>query len=654
MCGISGIFSLSGRAIDNLENRISLMNKLLHHRGPDASGIYISEKKNLGLGNNRLSIVSPNEKINLPFSKNKNDFLSFNGEIYNYLDLKINLEGKKINFHTKTDTEVIYEFIRNFKLEDLKKVNGMWAFAYYNEKKHELVLSRDLLGERHLYYTIQKDELIFSSEVNPIIQASRETFNLDFNSIMSSWKFNTSMPGKTLMNNIHRLKPGTNLKILNNKIEIKQFQKLHPEKWFDFFNADPTYGMVAKKFEEIITKEIDLRLPKDVKYFSSLSGGIDSTLLVYFIKKILNKRCYPVFGISSDTQTIEKSLSNKISPYTFFNSFKEDEEAELTASKYIANKLDLDLRVTDFKNIKLSKEMADIAADCFDGCIDAGVASFGSLGQFVRDNDAKSMIVSEGPDELLGGYHCDIEANVIDKAIGPNKPLSFLQNFSSTSFGKKLLIKLLQLKKNKEFEFKYQPFTTRVNHSVCPNEFIKTITENFDFEEFNQYGTIEPMYDDILPFMDLSQKRALNYASKTLPDMYNLRLDKAFMRHSVEVRLPYQAINLVEFFIAMPNKYRFKGRQGKSFLREYVGKNIDKKISKRKKYGLGPYLWSDRLVYNSLNIDDIIMSSNFFEKYPFSKNIKKILLDKNTHQGNKWAAYALIKTFENNKKINQH
>jgi asparagine synthase (glutamine-hydrolysing) len=351
-------------------------------------------------------------------------------------------------------------------------------------------------------------------------------------------------------------------------------------------------------------------------------------------------------------------LLNKSNPNIFFNSFLENfdktEENELIAAKYIDSKLNLNLRITDFKNIKLSKEMEKIAADCFDGCIDAGVASFGSLGKFVKENNAKCMIVSEGPDELLGGYHCDIEANIIDKAIGPNKPLSFLQNFSSTSLGKKLLIKLLRLKKNKEFEFKYQPFTARVNHSVCPNEFIKKITENFDFKEFNQYGTIEPMYDDILPFMDLSQKRALNYASKTLPDMYNLRLDKAFMRHSVEVRLPYQAVNLVEFFIAMPNKYRFKGRQGKFFLRKYVGENIDKKISKRKKYGLGPYLWSDKLVYNSLKIDDIIMSSNFFEKYPFNKNIKKILFDKNTHKGNKWAAYALIKTFENNKKINQH
>ena len=647
MCGISGIFSLNGKAIDNLENRINLMNKVLHHRGPDQSGIYISERKIFGLANNRLSIVSPKEKINLPFSKNKNDFLSFNGEIYNYLDLKKELKEKKINFVTLTDTEVIYEFIRNFKLEDLKKVNGMWAFAYYNEKKHELVLSRDLLGERHLFYTINKDELIFSSEVKPIIEASRETFDLDFNSMLSSWKFNSSFPGKTLMKNIHRLKPGTNLKVLNNKIETKQFQKLHPEKWFDFFNANPTYEMVSKKFEEILSKEIELRLPKDVGYYSSLSGGIDSAVLAYFIKKILNKRYYPVFHVSSKSQML---------PNNSF--FKNNEETELIASKHLADKLGLDLRITDFKNVLLAKEIKAIASNGFDGCIDEGVAGFSSLAQFVKENNAKSMIVSEGPDELLGGYDSDIEANKIDNIIGPNKPLSFLQNFSSTSLGKKLLINLLRLKKNKEFEFNYQPFKTRVNHSVCPNEFLEKITENFDFKKLDDYGTIDPMYNDILPYMDLSQMRALNYASKTLPDMYNLRLDKAFMRHSIEIRLPFQAVSLVEFFIAMPKNFRFKSGLGKSFLRKYVNNNIDKKISKRKKYGLGGlghnYLWTDKLVYNSLKIDDTIMSSNFFEKYPFSKNIKQLLLDKKVHKGNKWAAYALIKTFENNKKINQH
>ena len=135
MCGISGILSLNGKPINNLDNKINLMTKLLHHRGPDQEGAFISSDKKFGLSNNRLSIVSPKENINLPFSKNNNQFLSFNGEIYNYLDLRENLKNKGINFKTSTDTEVLYEYLINYNLEKLEKMNGMWSFAFYDKKK---------------------------------------------------------------------------------------------------------------------------------------------------------------------------------------------------------------------------------------------------------------------------------------------------------------------------------------------------------------------------------------------------------------------------------------------------------------------------------------------------------------------------------------
>ena len=224
----------------------------------------------------------------------------------------------------------------------------------------------------------------------------------------------------------------------------------------------------------MLATEIDLRLPKDVDYYTTLSGDIDSSVLAYFIKKILNKKVYPVFGISVDSQKNRKYWPGI------------GEETELSSSKHVASKLGLDLRITDFKNIKLSEEMKRIAGDGFDGCIDAGVASFGSLGEFVKEHKAKCMIVSEGPDELLGGYDSDIEANVIDQTIGPNKPLSFLRNLASTNLGKTFLTNFLRLKKNKEFEFKYKPFLTRVNHSVCPNQFINKITDNYNLKKFHE------------------------------------------------------------------------------------------------------------------------------------------------------------------------
>ena len=527
MCGISGILSLNGKPIKDLKNRIQIMTKLLHHRGPDQEGMFISQKQTFGLSNNRLSIVSPKEIIELPFTKNKNEFLSFNGEIYNFISLRDELKKKGIDFITSTDTEVLYEFLRNYKADDFQKINGMWSFAFYNEKKNELLLSRDLLGERHLFYSIENNELIFCSEVKPILHVSKNSNEMDFDSIITSWKFNSCNPGKTLLKNILRLRPGTNLQFLNGKIKINQFQKLHPEKWFDYFSAFSSINDVNEKFEEIFNKEIDLRLPKDVSYFTALSGGIDSSVLSYFISN-LKPKMQTIFGISSNDQELQ--MGEHIS--------------ELESSYYVAKKFNLSHSHIYLNSDDAIKDLEFSASNSFDGCVDSGVTNFSGLSKYLNKMNSKVMLFSEGPDEFLGGYLADVDANKIDKVMGPGKPLAFLKHLSKTNIGKKLIISLLNLKKNKEFEFCHEPFYTRVNHLVSPNIFLDTIIQNYDSKKLYDYGLVDPIYNEIITDMDYTQIRALNYASKTLPDMFNLRLDKAFMQYSVEVRLPYQSVKL--------------------------------------------------------------------------------------------------------------
>ncbi len=601
MCGISGILSLNGKPINNLENKIKLMTSLLYHRGPDQEGILVTQNHNFGLSNNRLSIVSPKEFIDLPFSKNNNEYLSFNGEIYNYLTLKKSLESRGVRFKTSTDTEVLYEYLINNKFENFEKINGMWSFAFYNKKNNELLLSRDLLGERHLFYTIENNQLIFSSEVKPIISVSENVNEMDFESIINSWKFTSSNPGKTLLKNISRLKPGTNLHFKNGKIKIAQFQKLHPEKWFEFYNANPSINEVEKKFESIFIQEVDSRLPKDVSYVTALSGGIDSSILAYFISKIRNQNINTIFGISGNDQV------KKINGYT----------SELDASYYVANKFNLNHEHIYLNTDAAINDLELAASNSFDGCIDSGVVNFSGLSKHLQKMNSKVMLFSEGPDEFLGGYLTDVDANKIDNIMGPDKSLRFLKYLTKSKYGKKLLVEFLDLKKNKEFEFSYEPFYTRVNHLVSPNSFLEKIIQDYNNSQLFDYGLLDTSYDDIKEHMDFSQLRALNYATKTLPDMFNLRLDKAFMQHSIEVRLPYQSIALAEFFIGMPSKYRFKDGNGKIFLRNYADKKIDKSISLRPKKGMGNYLWSNKNIYQALNFEETILNSDFFSNFPF-------------------------------------
>ena len=514
----------------------------------------------------------------------------------------------------------------------------MWSFAFYNEKKNELLLSRDLLGERHLFYSIENNELIFSSEIKPIISVTQNSNEMDFDSIITSWKFNSSISGHTLLKNIFRLKPGTNLHFANGKIKINQFQKLHPEKWFDYFNASPNMSVVNKKFEEIFSREIEYRLPKDVSYFTALSGGIDSSILAYFISKTKRQNVQTIFGISNRDQ--EKRIDKYVS--------------ELDSSYHVAKKFNFYHTHIYLNSNNAIKDLEFAASNSFDGCIDSGVANFSGLSKHLRKMNSKVMLFSDGADEFLGGYLADIDAHKIDKIMGPGKPFEFLKHLSKTKLGKKLIASILNLKRNKEFEFSYDPFYTRVNHLVSPNTFLNRIIKNYDNTKLYDYGLLDSSYKDVINNMDFTQIRALNYASKTLPDMFNLRLDKAFMRYSIEARLPYQSVELAEFFIGMPGKYRFDGNYGKHFLRNYASKKIDQSIANRPKKGMGNYLWSNTDIYKALNFEDTIMNTDFFDHYPFKKNIKRVLLDKKTHPGNRWAAYSFIKTFENLKEINKN
>ncbi len=627
MCGISGIYSLSNNPIKNLKSRLILMTDLLHHRGPDQKGIYTSKNNTFGFSNNRLSIVSPNEKIVLPFTKDKKNYLSFNGEIYNYLEIQKKLKKSKIKFIGKTDTEVLYEFLKKYGSKNLKKLNGMWSFAYYNSFSHELILSRDLMGERHLFYAIQKDELIFSSEVNPILAVmDKKKIELDFNSIISSWKYNSCKPGKTLINKIQRLTAGSNLKIINRKVTMLENSKFEIKKWNKFFQNKPSENQVFNKFEKIFSTEVKLRIPREVSFFSTLSGGIDSTVLSMFLSKEIKFNA--IFGVS-------KYQEKKIDKYS-----------ELDLSKLVAKNLGIKHHLVYLNKSNAIKNLKFFSSNSFDGCIDAGNSNFSGLAEYIKKRKSKVAFLADGPDELLGGYNVDIEANRMDNYLKKKslKSLSLKE--------KKNIIRKFNIKKNKDFELSFKPFYSRVNHSVCSNVFLKKIIKNYNFDLIRSYGSLNSQYKNLERKLDFSQLRALIYATKTLPDMFNLRIDKAFMKNTVEARLPFQAVKVVEFFLAMPKSYRFgkDGLDGKYFLRRYIQKRAPKKISQiicnRPKIGMGDYLWLNKHVYNKIEFDKTIKETNIFNKFPFKKNIKKILLNKNTHSGNKWAAYNFIKMTE--------
>ena len=195
VCGIAGIVSLNGRSICDISARLNKMKGLLKHRGPDQSGSYISDDCRIGIYNNRLTIVGIKDNLNLPLRKNDSSFiLSFNGEVYNYKELRKKLKKSGFEFETNTDTEVLLNGLIEKGINFLQFIDGMWGLAFVDRNQKNVYLSRDVMGEKPVYYFVNKDELIFCSEVTPIIAVMIEEPEWNDSAIVCSFQYHSCNP----------------------------------------------------------------------------------------------------------------------------------------------------------------------------------------------------------------------------------------------------------------------------------------------------------------------------------------------------------------------------------------------------------------------------------------------------------------------------
>ena len=639
MCGIVGIFSFRGKPLKNLKTRISKMTTMLKHRGPDQQGIFVSEDNLCAIGNTRLSIVDPNCKQKLPLRSNNMRFLlAFNGEIFNYKYLKKYLQNKGVNFKTNTDTEVLLEGLVLEGISYLSKLEGMWAFGLYDEKEKRLVLSRDLMGERHLFYCIHDDILYFSSEPLPIVTDIKKNFKIDDESIVNAMLFNSCPPGETLIKDIKRLLPGRNIITEINKYPTEiLFNKLNPEKWFDFFSSEPSTNKIFETFSEICADGMSKRLPTDVAYATSLSGGIDSAIIALYASKFGKKKLDSIF--IKDFNDVCPIHSNEIS---------EDQAAHFTSSK-----LNISLRNIDFDHQENIKDLLEASENSFDGMFDCSFIIFRQLAREMKTMKKKVILMADGLDELQG-YPTDHDAFTKNEYFNTRKfKLFFFTQLSKSRYIKSFLRRLGMENFIVDFP-KTNDFCFPPLHALASSDFVKKIISPKKFKNLiYSFGTIDPMYNDIKSKLDFGQKMSLSYCTKSLPDWFNLRSDKGFFGHSIECRLPFQDPKLVEFLISFPSKLRYFDNDVKVFARKIVRQFIGTEVSSRNK-NVPPFSSRCLNIYEKkLKIEETLKESNFFNHFPFKKDIKKKLF--NSKYGfNKfyWTLYCLSKTNDKLKKIN--
>lgn len=562
MCGIAGFYNNK----DHKDKQLSTLRKMLtriRHRGPDESGVYISE--NVGLGSVRLSIVDLSSGT-MPIS-NANDslWIVFNGEIFNHIELRDELRKKGHDFKTSSDTEVIVHLYEEYGPEFLQKLNGQFAIAIWDKTKEELFLARDRVGIRPLYYTQVNDAFVFGSEIKSLIEFPNVNPKLSPKALSQYFTFWTSLSPNTAFEEIYEVPPGSFITICKGQKKITAYWELpicKPSE-YEYTNIESA----SKKFENIFTDAVKLRLRADVQVAAYLSGGIDSSVTTSFIKKISpeNLRTFSIGFTEKDYD--ESSFQNIAAKY--FNT----EHSSVMCTPYnIAE---------NFKNIVWHSEAP---------LLRTAPTPMSILAKSVRDQNIKVVITGEGADELLGGYNIFKETKI----------RRFWAKDSKSKYRPLLLKKLypyLPQMKNANSNVLKMFFGYKLNETKSPvySHLLRwnntsRINNYFSKEYRESLGD----YNPIKEIEDFLEKKLQNHDSLTKAQWIELNLfmsgyllssqgDRMGMAHSIEGRYPFLDHRVIEFCMKLHPDLKLNGLNEKYLLKKLMKGNLPNEILNRPK-----------------------------------------------------------------------
>ncbi len=571
MCGIAGV--LTNEEID-YKSILQDMNTCLKHRGPDSNGIWFDKNHKIGLCHTRLSIIDTSLNGSQPMlSKSKRFSISFNGEIYNFKELKSEIDlNESIFWNSNSDTEILLQCIDSWGIKKtIKKCIGMFAIAIWDNIENKLFLIRDRLGEKPLFYGWNNNIFYFSSELKAIKHCPLFIPTINRKALSSFFKYKYIPCPLSIYNEIFKLPPASILEIsLTNRIPII-------EKYWDileFSHKDSFIGTENDStviLENLLCNSISKQMVSDVPIGAFLSGGVDSSLIVSLMQSI-SKTPVKTFTIGFD---------NKL--------YNEADSARLIAKHLGTDHNEIIIDSYDVKNFL--PKLADIYDEPFSDS--SQIPTF-----FVSQLAKESVTVTlsgDGGDELFGGYNRYVlgnkyinNINKIPYSISKNLG-SFLMNFSNIEksiFYDTLNIFLSKKYKNYNFDEKLYKIGNILRHNSSPfniydqlisNADPKNILNNFEYPvqyKFNTNHTTNVIEN--MMFLDINTY---------LVDDILHKLDRASMYNSLESRIPFLNHHIVEFAMTLPLNFKIKDGNGKIPLKNILYKYVPKTLLERSKTG---------------------------------------------------------------------
>ena len=569
MCGIAGIFNFDKSRIN--PEVTNIIKDSLEHRGPDFSKVdFLAD--NIALIHTRLSIIDLDSRSNQPMYSNDNRYsIVFNGEIYNYKEIRKDLETKGVVFSTGGDTEVILEGYIKHGTGVLHLLRGQFAFAIYDSLEESFFLARDRVGIKPLYFSINDKNLIFSSELKAIEKSEMIPFTPDVDSYIAYLRHLCVPADRTGNKYISKVEPGQFLKIMNDG-------SMKKTKYWDPFSFDVNNDMSAQeavnKVEELLIESVEYRQVSDVEVGLFLSGGLDSTL----VGKLMN----------SNQNSVLKSFN--IDYEEHFDGYKGEVNEARFASSTIGIKLIEDkIQYEDFKKIidNYSFYQDDLIGD------EVGIPLY-FLGKSSKNNGIKVVQVGEGADELFYGYEHWLRYMRLNRFVKPiiNKDI---KSFNFKSHRRNLLSNIL---------FNRTSFAGGALGFNIP-EINKLLSEGIT-EEFQLVNYVDNKWNDYFSNKNakLSKWMTLIDLQIRLPELLLMRMDKLVMQSSIEARVPFLDHKLIEFVLSIPEEIIFNTRNTKPLLKKVATKHIPKEIFNREKQGfrapVGEWIKKDQDYFYSL------------------------------------------------------
>lgn len=608
MCGIAGLIH------QNPENYISKMLKSIEHRGYDNEGVFTSqsfgnEQLKTCLGHRRLSIIDTTSAGHQPFfSANKRFVFTYNGELYNYLDIKKELEAKGYQFQTDSDTEVLINAFQEWNVESLAKLNGMFAFAVWDDLEKTLTLVRDRAGIKPLYYAKVGEKFVFASEIKAILASKLIKAELDFEGLHQFLTFLWTVPPHTLFKDIYQLPPAHFLVWKNGEISVKEWWDL------DFLREEKgkSENYWREQVLETLDKSVQLEMIADVPLGAFLSGGVDSSAIVALMTKHAKNISTYTTGISAE------DLQFDIIP------------DDVEWSRKVAQILPIDYHET-LLTPDLTELLPKLVYHMDAPIIDMAIPSF-LISEQSRQTQ-KVMLSGMGGDEVFAGYPRQMAMKLagmtdfIPSAV--RKPL--MKTVEAMLYGGKkgkFTAPLRNAKKfarsaGEDFEQRYLGFGTYFSDEMKNRLYSSNLRDNQ--KNFDAFRLHKKYFENCKNASPLN--RLLYVDFKTFMPTLNLdTTDKTSMAANLEVRVPFLNHEIVSLSERIPADLKIKGIKRKYILKKAAESLLPKEVIWRKKAGFGAPIRSWLRTSLKPMIDDLLSEQTIKKRGLFDfQEVQKII-----------------------------